>query len=241
MKLLTDQVRMFLVGFVLMFAVFQLSIGVAHAKVYSPVDIQPYDEKSKRILENELKHISSSFSILQNQETKSLEKALNAYEANPTDESYAIVIEKTGQGLHTKIKTMRGMEKAILKVTPELGKYRAFLKKDGNSEKLEAIELLQSNIGTISESLKKLIKIYEAEAKRLVTRATIEGTMKEFFPSSGGLQKGIVNGLEDLDKFLELTIQFNENEKSYLNIEECRQGWEDVSSAIDNSKNKFGY
>ncbi len=241
MKLLSDQVRLFLVGFVFMFVVFQLSHGVAHAKIYSPVYIQPYDEQSKKILENGIKRLSSFSEILQNQETKSLEKALNAYEANPTDENYAIVIEKYGQGLHTKIKAMKGMEKAILKVIPELGKYRAYLKKDRNSEMLEAIELLQSELGAVREHLKELIKRYEAEAKKLVTRVTIESTMKDVFPSSVGLQKGIVNGLKDLDKFLELAIKFNANEKSYLNIDECRQGWEDVRSAIDDSKNKFGY
>lgn len=241
MKLLSYQVQRFIAVFVLMFVVFQLSHGVAHAKIYSPVDIQPYDEQSKKIMANEIKRLSSFSEILQNQETKSLEKALNAYEANPTDENYAIVIEKNGQGLHTKVKTMKGMEKAILKVTPELGKYRAYLRKDGNSEMLEAIELLQSELGAVREHLKKLIKVYEAEAKKLVTRITIEGPMKDIFPSSGGLQKGIVNGLKDLDKFLEMTIKFNKNEKSYLNNEEYGQGWEDVRSAIDDSRSKFGY
>jgi hypothetical protein len=241
MKLLSNQARRFFFGFALMLVVFQLTHGIAHAKIYSPVDIQPYDEQSKKILENGIKRLSSSFEMLQNQETKSFEKALSAYEENPTDENYASAVEKNGQGLYTKIKTMKDMENAILKVTPELGKYRAFLKKDGNSEKLEAIELLQSSLEAIKENLKKRIKVFEAGAKRLVTRVTIEATMKDVFPSSGGLQKGIVNGLKDLDKFLELTIQFNDNEKSYLNIEECRQGWEDVRSVIEDSGSKFGY
>ena len=241
MKLLSDQVRLFLVSFVLISAAFQLSNGVAHAKIYSPVDIQPYDKQSKKILENEIKRLSSFSEILQNQGTKSLEKALNTYEANPTDEHYATVIEKYGQGLHTKIKTMKGMEKAILKVNPELGKLRDYLRKEGNSEGQEAVELLQSDLVAVREHLKELIKRYEVEAKKFVTSEMIERTIKDVFPSPEGLQKGIVNGLKDLDKFLKLTIKFNERERSYLNIERCRQGSEEIRTAIENSMSEFGY
>ncbi|KHE92269.1 MAG: hypothetical protein K8F52_14615 [Candidatus Scalindua rubra] len=241
MKMLTGQVQQFLVGFVLMFAVFQLSQGIAHAKIYSPVDIKPYDEQSKKILENELKHISTSFSILQNQETHSFAKAFNNYKANPTDENYAIVAEKTGQGLHTKVKTMKDMEKAILKVTPELGKLGDFLKKEGDTEGLEAVELLQSDLVAVREYLKEFIKHYESEAKKFVTSGMIEHTIKDVFPSPEGLQKGIVNGIKDLDNFLKLTIEFNEREKSYLNIENCRQGSDEIRAAIEDSRSKFGY
>lgn len=241
MKLLSDQVRLLFVSFVLMFVVFQLSHGVAHAKVYSPVDIQPYDEQSKKILENELKRLSSSFSILQNQETKSFAKALKDYKENPTEENYSIVVEKTGQGLHIKVKTMKDMEKAILKVTPELGKLGDFLRKEGNSEGLESIKLLQSDLVAVREHLKELIKYYEVEAKKFVTSEVIRTTIKGVFPSPEGLQKGIVNGLKDLDNFLKLTIEFNEREKSYLNIENCRQGSEEIRTAIEDSRSKFGY
>ncbi|MCR4345054.1 MAG: hypothetical protein NUV44_09860, partial [Candidatus Scalindua sp.] len=199
------------------------------------------DEQSKKILENELKHISSSFSILQNQETNSFAKALKDYKANPTEENYAIVFEKTGQGLHTKVKTMKDMETAILKVTPELGKLRDFLRKEGDSEGLEAIELLQSDLVAVREHLNKFIKYYEAEAKKFVTSGMIEHTIKDVFPSPEGLQRGIVNGLKDLDNFLKLTIEFNEREKSYLNVEKCRQGSEEIRAAIEESRSKFGY
>jgi hypothetical protein len=241
MKLLSEQARRFLVVFVLMLAVLQISNGIAHAKVYSPVNIRPYDEQSKKILENELKHISSSFSILQNQETNSFSKAFDDYKANPTDENYAIVVEKTGQGLHTKVKTMKDMEKAILKVTPELGKLGDFLKKEGDSEGLEAVKLLQSDLVAVREYLKKFIKHYESEAKKFVTSGMIEHIIKDVFPSPEGLQKGIVNGIKDLDNFLKLTIEFNEREKSYLNIENCRQGSEEIRAAIEDSRSKFGY
>jgi len=241
MKLLSNQARRFLVGFILMVVVFQISNGVAYARIYSPVDIQPYDAQSKKILENELKHISASFSILQNQETKGFAKALKNYKTNPTDENYAIAAEKTGQGLHTKVKTMKEMEGAILKVTPELGKLRDFLKKEGNSEGLEAVELLQSDLVAVREYLKKFIKHYEAEAKKFVTSGIIEHTIKDVFPSPEGLQKGIVNGIKDLDDFLKLTIEFNEREKSYLNIENCRQGSEEIRAAIENSRSTFRY
>ncbi|KHE91652.1 MAG: hypothetical protein K8F52_15665 [Candidatus Scalindua rubra] len=241
MKLLSKRVQQFLVGFILMFAVLQLSQGIAHAKIYSPIDISPYDEQSAKILENGIKSLSSFSEVLQNQETKSLEKAYYSFEENPTDETYAVVVENAGQGLHTKVKTMKGMEQAILKVTPELAKYRAYLKKSGNTKMLASIERLQSELGVVREHLKRLMKTYEEEAKGLVTRITVEGPMKKIFPSSGGLQKGIVDGIKDLDKFLDLVMKFNKNEKSYLNSDEYGQGWEDVRDAIGDSRSKFGY
>ncbi|MCR4288640.1 MAG: hypothetical protein NUV86_00040, partial [Candidatus Scalindua sp.] len=66
-------------------------------------------------------------------------------------------------------------------------------------------------------------------------------TIKDVFPSPEGLQRGIVNGLKDLDNFLKLTIEFNEREKSYLNVEKCRQGSEEIRAAIEESRSKFGY
>lgn len=231
----------FIAVFVLMYAVFQLSGGIVHAEIRNPVNIQPYDEQSRKILKNEFNRIATSYAMLQNQETKDIEKALNEYNENPTDATNATLVEKFGQGFHTKVKTMRDMEQAILKVTPELQKLRDYLRKEGDAEGQEAVEILQSDLVAAKEHLKELIRHYEVEAQKFVTSGTIEHTIKEVFPSPEGLQKGIVNGLKDLDTFLKLIMEFNEREKSYLNVDKCREGSEEIRAAIEESRSILGY
>jgi len=251
MKILSYQVvRVFLVSFVLVSASFQLSNGVAHAKIHSPVDIQPFDEQSAKTISKGLKNISN----LQDRMLKDLENAKEAhirYLANPTPQLKAEFNEKYAQGLNTQAKCVKGMKEAFVEVAPELRKYASHLRKrikrmqeragynkspdmaGPYRERLKDIEAILSKTDELDKLLEIRLQTVADNAVGFVQRRIFEETMGGAGISSGKIFNELGRAFEVLNEFDVLTIEVLSSEYTMFNEEDFNNGWERIENAND--------
>lgn len=248
MKLLSDQVRLFLVSFVLISAAFQLSNGVAHAKIYSPVDIQPYDEQSAKTISKGLENISN-LQVRMLKDSENANKAHKRYLANPTQQTKAEFNEKYAQALNTQARNVKNMKETFVKVAPELRKYASHLRKRINriqertgynrspdmagpyNERLKDIEAILSNIEALDNIFDKRLQIIADNSILFVQRRTFEETMGGSSISSGKIFNEIGRVLEVLNEFDVLTIEVLSSEYTMFNEEDYNKGWERIQNA----------
>jgi len=254
--LLSDQVRRFLAGFVLMFALFQLSHGVAHAKIYSPVDIQPYDEQSARIIKDGFKTLYSH-NLKDTQDRKNAAEAIKEYLANPTPLTKAHAAESHGKALKTSARHLKAMKEAVVRVEPEMRKYAAYLKKIIKStqenegynrapdmkkpyvRQLKSVEYLLSKLDELGEYLNTRLKNISDISVMYVQRGVFEKILGGSFPEPGNFFDDIGSIFEDLNKFEEISFKFLSNENTGFNLENSEKGWERVQNAMND--NTSGY
>lgn len=247
MKFLSYQVRVFFVSFVLISASFQFSNGVAHAKIHSPVDIQPFDEQSAKTISKGLKNISN----LQDRMLKDSENAKEArirYLANPTPQLKAEFNETYAQALNTQAKCVKGMKEAFVEVVPELRKYASHLRKRikrvqeragynkspnmaGHRERLKDIEAFLSKTDELDKFLETRLQTIADNAVGFVQLRIFEETMGGAGISSGKIFNELGRAFEVLNEFDVLTMEVLSSEYTMFNEEDFNNGWERIENA----------
>lgn len=252
MKFLSDQVRLFLVGCVFVFAILQLLQGIAHAKVYSPVDIQPYNEQSAKTISKGFEMITNLHDRMR-QDTESANEAMKAFHANPNPQTKAEAYEKYGQSLRTQAENLRNMKDTFAKVEPELRKCASYLREiirrvqENESynrspnmakpyeERLKTVESILVKTDTLDGFFEKRLKAVKDNSVMFVQRGIVENTLKGAFPSPGKLFDNIGKGFEVLNEFNVLSIEFLSSDYSIFNKEDSDKGWERIQNAMESS------
>lgn len=254
MKMLTGQVQRFIAVFVLMFVAFQLSHGVAHAKIYSPVDIQPYDEESLKKINESLTSIKTYVDKLK-ADRKAFVEATENNAKNPTPENGAILIERTGKALNTTVEFLSKSETAFDKAIPEIKKYKDYLRKmvksmEDQSEntflseqaewarkEVKAIESFLEELEGMRNDFKNIKQDYAAFTSAWVHSKQIERELKVVFSGGkiGSIRKEIAETIEDIYEIKKMVMgQLKEG-----GLSNSTDNYEDGKDAYRSAVNKY--
>ena len=225
MKVLTNQFKRFLCVLGLIVVVSQFSQGLAYAKIYSPVIIEPYDEES-------LKKINESFTSIKSYVGKvkadrsSLLEAVKNNAANPTPENGAILIEKTGKALNSTVEFLSKSETAFDRAIPEIKKYKDYLLKmtksmenqSGNQflseqakwakKEVKAIESFLEELEGMRNDFKNIKQDLAAFTSAWVHSKQIERELKVVFSRGkiGLIRKEITQTIEEIYEIRKMVV-----------------------------------
>jgi flagellar biosynthesis chaperone FliJ len=254
MKVLTNQFQRFLTIFVFMFISFQFSQGIAQAKIYSPVIIEPYDEES-------LKKINESFTSLKTYVDKvkadrsALLEATKNNATNPTPENGAVLIEMTGQTLNTTVEFLAKSEAALGRAIPEIQKYKDYLRKIAKSmetqsenaflseqskwaqKEVKAIESFLNELEGMRNDFKNIQQDFAAFTSAWVHSKQIERELKVVFSGGkiGSIRKEIAQTIDEIYEIKKVVMdQLKEG-----TLSNSTDNYEDGREAYKSAINKY--
>lgn len=190
----------------LLFIGFIAYVQPVHARTYSPIVIEPYDDESLRIISSSLGAFKSNFEKVKDDKMV-LMNAIQLYKANPTLENSANVTEKAGQMLYTAVEFVKNGQESIDRAVPELRRYRKHLQKvsaslegDENpllSDRAKQVEKEAGNIERLLTDLEKAekdLKLIKGDLAML-TRAWLhsEQIQRELRKGFGGGKIGSIH------------------------------------------------
>ncbi len=252
--LTTNKTQRFLAVFVLMLVSFQFSQGIAQAKIYSPVIIEPYDEES-------LKKINESFTSLKTYvdkvktDRKALKEATKNNITNPTPENGAVLIEKTGQTLNTTVEFLAKSEAALGRAIPEIKKYKDYLRKIAKSmenqsenmflseqakwaqKEVKAIESFLNELEDMRNDFKNIKQDFAAFTSAWVHSKQIERELRVVFDGGkiGSIRKEIAQTIHDIYEIKKMVMdQLKES-----SLSNSTDDYEDSRDAYKSAINKY--
>lgn len=125
------------------------------AEVYTSIPIEPYDQQSIQTINQSMSTLKSDFSKVLN-ECVNLQTAIETNKAHPSELNVANLMEARGRMFSGCIEFTKNSNEALVKVVPELKKYKKFLAEYADKLEFEENPLYKESVKKMKEEAKIL-------------------------------------------------------------------------------------